>query len=130
MFLDNGFEVEGEINNSIVNLNNEWVKVLVFETNIPKDEVIELFKDSKSIRSVSVGSGIEIVYNYKSLIDVKVENGNTFVWLKFVNAYAVNTKDVDTMQELADKDIQIIEVQQQVTDLDLRVLQLEVGGSI
>ena len=119
MFLENGYELQGLIGNSIVNINNEWKEILVIETNNLTDmQAIELLKDNREIMVKNIES--EIVYRHKDVLDVIVEDTKTYIWLDFDYRYIRQVKDIELQNQLT-------QTANYTLELDYRLSEVELG---
>lgn len=99
MKLQNGFELEGNININPIYLNNKWSEILIIESTLEIDKLRELFKDNNII--INVNKDIETTYFTKGLIDVKSQDNKNYVWLYFDYLNENNTNQ-EFKSQLAD----------------------------
>jgi hypothetical protein len=96
MILQNGFELDGNINTFKEQINNLWVEILIIETNLETNELRELFKNNNII--IENKGDIETTYFTNGLIDIKTQDSKNYVWLYFDHSNINNTN-----QELKSK---------------------------
>jgi hypothetical protein len=114
MKLQNGFELEGNINYVIVTISNKPTQVLIIESVLEIEQLRELFKDNNII--VDTTETIENIYNVGGLIDIKTQDGKNYVWLYFVNS---------SSRELVKTVIEDVEkLKQEKTELQVAMAEL------
>jgi hypothetical protein len=115
MKLQNGFTLDGVINTpSMVNINNTWQNILIIETTIGTDQARVMFENNSLIIDITTDN--EIRYFTDGLLDVKIDNGKTYVWLNYVSSAVI-----PLLQP------QITALQKQLTDVTTALASL-VGG--
>ena len=96
MKLQNGFELNGNINTTMVKLNDTWNQILIVESSIEVEQLRELFKDNNVV--VETTETLETTYNTGGLIDIKSQDNKNYVWLYFNYSYSKNI-DVEAIQK-------------------------------
>jgi hypothetical protein len=115
MKLQNGYEVVGTIDiPTMIRINDEWVNVLIIETAMDATQASALFINNSSI--VDTGDTSETIYFTDGLLDVKVANGKTYVWLKYI---------ASNVNQLLQPQLEAL--QKQLTDVTTALASL-VGG--
>ena len=97
MKLENGFKLEGVISNSIVQINDEWRKILIVKSDLEEKQLRELFKDNNYI--INYDSHEETTYYTDGLICIKenIDKNKRYVWLYFKNS---TSRDIVTREEI------------------------------
>lgn len=125
MRLENGYELEGNISNSMININNTWTKILIIETTLEKEKLRELFKNNSIITETIEAQ--EIIYYTDGLIDIKEDNNKSYVWLYFKNSTSreliKETKEnVEKLnKQLLETQNLVLELQYKLTNKDLEI---------
>lgn len=111
--LKDGFEIVGTIENSIVDISNEWTKIIVVETNLSLQEAQRLFVDNDEY---SCG---ETVYRTSEYIKSVQESGKTYTWLKHRYSYQKKSYDAE-----------IDDLTNYVLEVDMKLASMELGITI
>lgn len=81
IYLDGGYSIEGTISNSIVKLNDEWVKILVIKTSLSKNEAENLFRTN---RIFTLNNTVYVADGYIKTLE---DDDGTYTWMKFDYSY-------------------------------------------
>lgn len=114
IILEDGFQIEGTIDNSIVKINNEWTKIIIIKTNLSIEEAENLFKDN---RIFIYG---DTVYMADGYIKTMQENSITYTWLRFDYNYLDDSK----------RKIEELEEKQQVQDMVIEEILFDIIPSL
>lgn len=97
MKLQNGFELEGNINLNQIFINDKWTQVLIIESALEVEKLRELFKENNII--IDTTETTETTYNTDGLIDIKSQDNKNYVWLYFKYSYTKNIGIEDIQKE-------------------------------
>ena len=113
IILEDGFQTEGTIDNSIVKINNEWTKIIIIKTNLSIEEAENLFKDN---RKFTYGDMVYMADGYIKTI----QDGTTYTWLRFDYNYLDDSK----------RKIEELEEKQQVQDMVIEEILFDIIPSM
>lgn len=113
MKLQNGFELDGCCSNAMILINNEWTEILIVETSLEVEQARELFENNNTITLVTDTQ--EITHITNGLVDIKVQDNKSYVWLYFTNS---TTRElIQTIKE------DVLKLQQEKEDLQLALAE-------
>lgn len=117
IILDNGYGINNtSIDNSIIYLNNEWVKIFILTTDLTIEEIENLCMDNKEF---IYGNNTYVSDGYIKSIDDG--NGKTKTWIKLKYKYKNNKEEMDNLNN------QILELQKYISNKEYEEL-LKKGG--
>lgn len=112
---DDNLEIEGTIENSIININNEWIKIFILKNKLTIEQLEKLYIKNKEFKTENKA------YVNDGYIKSEIKDNITYSWFKL--KYSYETKD----EEINDLKKQILELQTYVANKEYENL-LNKGG--